>query len=134
MTQQINIDTIPRDSRIERPHAAALVGYVASIDGRVLATDATVSIWEKAFSGAPFGLIRDTIDAWFLTYRNADYKPVIDPADIRRQAKRQMEVEDLRRRSIAGPVRQRKGRPPRRFIEAMQAKGILTDRNPEEYQ
>lgn len=133
MTQNININNIPRDSTIDRPLTAALVGYVASIDSRVMATDGNVDIWEKAFSGAPFGLIRDTIDAWFLTYRNADYRPVIDPAQIRREARRQMEVEQLRNRALEPPAPKAKRRMPRHVLERFQAMGMLTDRDPTEY-
>lgn len=132
-TPQLNINVVDRDSRIDRYRASILVGYVAGIDARVQATDATVEIWLKAFKDAPFGLIRDTIDAHFLAYRNQDYKPVIDPAVIRRQAKRQIEVEQTRQRSIEGPPRRDRRRAPRRFIEQMQAKGFLRDRDPADY-
>lgn len=130
---QININTISRDDRIQRWHAAALVGYCASIDARVQTTDATVDIWEKAFSGAPFGLVRDTIDGYLLAYKNADYKPAIDPSDIRQRAKRKIEIDQTRQRSIEGPPQRAKGRAPRRFIEHMQRLGYLTDRDPEEF-
>lgn len=133
-TPQLNINTVNRDDRIERWHAATLVGYVAGIDARVQATDATVEIWLKAFEDAPFGLIRDTIDAWFLAYRNTDWKPPIDPADIRRQAKRQIEVEQTRQRSIEGPPRRAKSRVPRWFIEKGQREwGAFKDRDPNDY-
>lgn len=132
MTQSININSIPRDSIIDRPLTAALVGYVASIDGRVMATDGNVDIWEKAFAGEPFGLIRDAIDAWFLKYLNDDYRPVIDPANIRKHAQRQLQVDSLHQRALS-PPRPKGRRMYRDTLIKAQARGHWTDRDPNDY-
>ncbi|GAB3192056.1 hypothetical protein [Nesterenkonia suensis] len=134
-TPDINLNNIPRDDRIERHHAAMLVGYCSSIDARVQPTTANTDLWYDALAGAPFGIIHDTIKAWHLVYRNKEYRPVIDPATIRKEAKQQIEVEQLRHHALTrGPTPTRAPRRmPKRTLRRFQAKGYLTDRNPNDY-
>lgn len=131
----ISLDSIDGAERIQRHHTAALVGFCASVDGRVAANQANVDLWHGVLVGGTFGRAREAVYEYYRRYdpRTIDRKP-IEVGWVKRAASAARDREQNRARALNPPPPRKGRRMSRQTLEHFQRSGILLDRDPEDYE
>ena len=126
---QIDVRRLPPDAPMERAHTAALITHLnQSADARIQVTKANVNLWHDVLRGRPFGDVLRAAEGYYRHYDpKIAQKDALSIGLLGHLLREQAELEERRHRVIEP----RKGsRMPRHVLERLQARGILTDRDP----
>ena len=131
--RQIDVRRLPPDAPMERAHTAALITHLnQSADARIQVTKANVNLWHDVLRGRPFGDVLRTAESYYKHYDpKITYKDALSIGALGHLLREQDALEERRHRVIEP---RKGGRMPRHVLERLQARGILTDRDPNNYQ
>lgn len=97
---------------MNRKEANLAVAYANQIDARVQNTDANVDLWHYALDKIPADPVRQAILEFYSKPREKDYRPAIEPGDVKRIAYSKRDEHHTRANSSRQIERPAKNPPP----------------------
>ena len=114
--------------------ANALLTFARQNDHLVVDADGALETWANHLAHIPLGAGKLIVQDYYGKHPDPENRKPIDASFIRKLYSSKHRELAARQRALEPPPPRAGSRMPRHVLEKLQARGILTDRNPHDYQ